>query len=107
MGLLMRNGIEYSGGGGSESGDVNVYGAFIDPSRIIVSSSYTSNLSYTATEDCFIYTAVALNSNTGGSCAIDGQNIAEVTQESLRGQISMVPQDALLFHRTIKENIAY
>ena len=42
-----------------------------------------------------------------GEILIDGQNIAEVTQESLRGQISMVPQDALLFHRTIKENIAY
>jgi ATP-binding cassette subfamily B protein len=38
---------------------------------------------------------------------IDGQNIADITQESLRKQISMVPQDALLFHRTIKENIAY
>lgn len=62
--------VDILGGGG------NVYGAFIDPSRIIVSSAYTSNLSYTATEDCFIYTAVALNSNTGGSCAIDGQNIA-------------------------------
>ena len=42
-----------------------------------------------------------------GEILIDGQNIANVTQESLRGQISMVPQDALLFHRTIKENIAY
>ena len=62
--------VDILGGGG------NVYGAFVDPSRIIVSSAYTSNLSYTATEDCFIYTAVALNSNTGGSCAIDGQNIA-------------------------------
>ena len=38
---------------------------------------------------------------------IDWQDISEVTQESLRSQISMVPQDALLFHRTIRENIAY
>ena len=30
-----------------------------------------------------------------------------VTQESLREQLSMVPQDPVLFHRTIKENIAY
>ncbi|MBR3321284.1 MAG: hypothetical protein IKG04_05120 [Exiguobacterium sp.] len=65
-----RTVVDILGGGG------NVYGAFIDPSRILVNSAYTSNLSYTATEDCFIYTAVALNSNTGGSCAIDGQNIA-------------------------------
>ena len=38
---------------------------------------------------------------------IDGQDISKVTQDSLRSQISMVPQDALLFHRSIKENIAY
>ena len=38
---------------------------------------------------------------------IDWQDISKVTQESLRSQISMVPQDALLFHRSIKENIAY
>ena len=42
-----------------------------------------------------------------GEILIDWQNIANITQESLRSQISMVPQDALLFHRTIKENIAY
>ena len=38
---------------------------------------------------------------------IDWQNISKVTQESLRSQISMVPQDALLFHRSLKENIWY
>ena len=38
---------------------------------------------------------------------IDWQDISKVTQESLRSQISMVPQDALLFHRTLKENIWY
>ena len=38
---------------------------------------------------------------------IDWEDISEVTQESLRDQLSMVPQDPLLFHRTIKENIAY
>lgn len=42
-----------------------------------------------------------------GAISIDGQNIAEVTQESLRWQISMVPQDPILFHRTLAENIAY
>ncbi len=38
---------------------------------------------------------------------IDWQDISQVTQDSLRGQLSMVPQDPILFHRTIKENIAY
>ena len=42
-----------------------------------------------------------------GSIAIDGQNIAEITQVSLRRAISYVPQEPLLFHRTVRENIAY
>jgi ATP-binding cassette subfamily B protein len=42
-----------------------------------------------------------------GSILIDGQNIANVTQSSLRNQISYVPQEPLLFHRTISENIKY
>ena len=42
-----------------------------------------------------------------GSVCIDGQNVAEVTQSSLRKQIAYVPQEPLLFHRTIHENIAY
>lgn len=42
-----------------------------------------------------------------GAILIDGQNIATVTQESLRQQIGMVTQDTSLLHRTVKENIAY
>ena len=38
---------------------------------------------------------------------IDGQDISQVTQESLRNNIAMVPQDPILFHRTLRENIAY
>lgn len=44
---------------------------------------------------------------TDGAILIDGQNIAEVTQDSLRNAIAVVPQEPLLFHRSIKENIAY
>ncbi len=44
---------------------------------------------------------------TDGAIRIDGQNVAEVTQESLRRQISIVPQEPVLFHRTLSENIAY
>jgi len=38
---------------------------------------------------------------------VDGQDISQVTQDSLRWSLSMVPQDPILFHRSIKENIAY
>lgn len=42
-----------------------------------------------------------------GKILIDGQDISQVTQNSLRSSISMVPQDPILFHRTLRENIAY
>jgi ATP-binding cassette subfamily B protein len=42
-----------------------------------------------------------------GSIDIDGQNIAEVQQVSLRENIAYVPQETTLFHRSIAENIAY
>ena len=43
----------------------------------------------------------------GGRILIDGQDIAAVTQESLRAQISMVTQDTSLLHRSIRDNIRY
>ncbi|MCC2595078.1 ABC transporter ATP-binding protein/permease [Pusillimonas sp. MFBS29] len=42
-----------------------------------------------------------------GQIRIDGQDIAQVTQDSLRGAIGMVTQDTSLLHRSIRENIAY
>lgn len=42
-----------------------------------------------------------------GTIKIDGQNIKDVTLESLRQAIAFVPQDTTLFHRTVCENIAY
>ena len=42
-----------------------------------------------------------------GKITIDSQDIAEVTQASLREQIAYVPQEPLLFHRSVRENIAY
>lgn len=44
---------------------------------------------------------------TSGHISIDGQDIARVTQNSLRSQAAFVPQDPVLFHRTIMENIRY
>ena len=43
----------------------------------------------------------------GGRILIDGQDIADVTQESLRRQIGMVTQDTSLLHRSVRDNIAY
>jgi len=44
---------------------------------------------------------------TGGSLKIDGQDVRDVTQESLHAQIGVVPQDTVLFNDTILYNIAY
>lgn len=43
----------------------------------------------------------------GGSIRIDGQDIQEVTLESLRRALAIVPQDTVLFNASIRENIAY
>jgi ATP-binding cassette subfamily B protein len=42
-----------------------------------------------------------------GRILIDGQDIACVTLESLRSQVALIPQDPILFHRTLEENIRY
>jgi len=42
-----------------------------------------------------------------GQILIDDQDISKVTQGSLRKSIALVPQDPILFHRSVKENIAY
>lgn len=42
-----------------------------------------------------------------GKIAIDGQDISQVTQKSLHQSIAYVPQEPLLFHRSLRENIAY
>ena len=42
-----------------------------------------------------------------GHILVDGQDVSACTQQSLRRQVAYVPQEALLFHRSIAENIAY
>ena len=44
---------------------------------------------------------------SAGEIRVDGQNIARVTQQSLRRAIGLVPQDPILFHRSLADNIAY
>lgn len=42
-----------------------------------------------------------------GQIRIDGQDVSQVTMESLRRQVALVPQDPILFHRSLSQNIAY
>ncbi|MCB1213478.1 MAG: ABC transporter ATP-binding protein [Chlamydiia bacterium] len=55
----------------------------------------------------FLSLLMRFYSPSRGQILIDGQDIAKVTLESLRRQISMIPQEPLLFHRSLKENIAF
>jgi ATP-binding cassette subfamily B protein len=43
----------------------------------------------------------------GGEILLDGQNVARVTQESLRAAMAIVPQDISMFHRSVTDNIRY
>ncbi len=47
------------------------------------------------------------NDIDAGSILIDGQNIVNITQDDLRSEIAYVPQEPLMFHRTVSENIEY
>lgn len=60
-----------------------------------------------AGKSTFVKLLLRLHDIKSGQILIDGQNIADVTQESLRENISLVPQDPALFHRTLMENIRY
>lgn len=55
----------------------------------------------------FIHLILRFFNVESGRILIDGQDISQVTQDSLRSAISMIPQDTSLFHRTLMENIRY
>ena len=55
----------------------------------------------------FIKLLYRLYDVNGGRILIDGQDIAHVAQASLRPQLALVPQEPILFHRSLAENIAY
>lgn len=44
---------------------------------------------------------------SGGNITLDGTDIRDIAQESLRSLVSFVPQDPILFHRSLKDNIKY
>lgn len=60
-----------------------------------------------AGKSTFINLILRFFSLHSGKIMIDGQDIAAVSLESLRKQIALIPQDPVLFHRTLRENIAY
>jgi len=55
----------------------------------------------------FIHLIMRFFDLEAGRILIDGQDIAHITQESLRKNIAMIPQDPQLFHRSLMENIRY
>jgi ATP-binding cassette subfamily B protein len=55
----------------------------------------------------FVKLIQRLHDVNGGRILIDGHDIAEVTQASLRAQIAIVQQEPILFHRSLSENISY
>ena len=55
----------------------------------------------------FVNLILRLYDVTDGAILIDGQDIRDVTQDSLRENIAMIPQDPSLFHRSLMENIRY
>ena len=55
----------------------------------------------------FVQLIMGLYSLKSGKILIDGQDISRISLASLRKEISFIQQDPILFHRTIKENIAY
>jgi ATP-binding cassette subfamily B protein len=55
----------------------------------------------------FVRLLMRLFNLTSGQITVDGIDISNISQENLRGQIAFVPQDPVLFHRTLMENIRY
>ncbi|HUC88699.1 MAG TPA: ABC transporter ATP-binding protein [Candidatus Paceibacterota bacterium] len=60
-----------------------------------------------AGKSTFVRLLMRLFNLTSGKITIDGIDINSITQKNLREQISFVPQDPVLFHRTLMENIRY
>jgi len=60
-----------------------------------------------AGKSTFVNLVLRFYSPEKGRILIDGQDIASVTLESLRTQIALIPQDPILFHRSLEENILY
>jgi ATP-binding cassette subfamily B protein len=80
-----------------------------DGLNILISSGQTVGLVGISGsgKSTFVNLILRLYDIDSGEILIDDQNIAKITQESLRKNIAVIPQDPKLFHRTILENIRY
>jgi ATP-binding cassette subfamily B protein len=83
-------------------------GLFEDKSVIIKAGQKVGLVGYSGSgKSSFVNLILRLYDVTDGQILIDGQDIASVTQDSLRSKIAMIPQDPSLFHRSLMENIRY
>ncbi len=81
---------------------------FQNKSVIIVAGQKVGLVGYSGSgKSTFASLILRLYDVTDGHIFIDGQDIRDVTQDSLRSNIAMIPQDPSLFHRSILENIRY
>ena len=81
---------------------------FQDKSIIIESGQKIGLVGYSGSgKSTFVNLILRLYDVASGYILIDGQDIRSVTQDSLRTNIAMIPQDPSLFHRTLIENIRY
>jgi ATP-binding cassette subfamily B protein len=55
----------------------------------------------------FVNLVLRLHDPQEGTISIDGQDLREMTQDSLHEQVSLIPQEPSLFHRSLRENIRY
>ena len=81
---------------------------FQNKSTIIKAGQKVGLVGYSGSgKSTFVNLILRLYDVTGGAILIDGQDIRDVTQDSLRSAIAMIPQDPSLFHRSLMENIRY
>lgn len=81
---------------------------FQDKSVVIKHGQKVGLVGYSgAGKSTFVNLILRLFEVTSGRIQIDGQDIREITQDSLRATVGMIPQDPSLFHRTLMENIRY
>jgi len=81
---------------------------FKDLSVIIEPGQKVGLVGYSGSgKSTFVNLILRLFDIQSGSISIDGYSISQVTQESLRRAIALIPQDPSLFHRTLRDNIRY
>src|SRR5690606_28664966 len=81
---------------------------FHDISLVIKGGQKVGLVGYSGSgKSTFVNLILRLYDLHAGKILIDGQNIADVTQHSLRGSIALIPQDPSLFHRSLRDNIKY